>query len=56
MLEKLLNQQPLYTTLLNRTPKDEEVESWVKCMAEGMSEEDVRLGFINSEEYKRKNQ
>ena len=44
----------LYETLLNRTPKSEEINDWVARMQDGSSKEDVRAGFINSTEYRRK--
>lgn len=42
----------LYKTLLQRTPTDREVESWVNVMKNGATKEDVKNDFLNSEEYK----
>lgn len=43
----------LYKSLLNRTPTDREVESWVNVMKNGATKEDVKNDFLNSEEYKK---
>lgn len=43
----------LYKDLLNRTPSESEIDSWLDVMASGASRESVKQDFINSEEYKK---
>ena len=42
----------LYLTLLERNPSEAEVQSWVKVLDAGTSREDVKIDFLNSEEYR----
>lgn len=48
--------QELYHHLLGREGRQDEIDSWVKELASGKTQEDVYRGFIYSEEYKRKHQ
>ena len=44
----------LYRDILGREPDDAGLAGWVSQMQAGMSREDVRLGFLQSEEYRSK--
>ena len=44
----------LYETLLGRISSDSEATEWVQRMQIGMSKEEVRAGFTNSAEYRKK--
>jgi len=44
----------LYKDLLGREAGDKEVAGWAEKMAQGMSAEDVKKGFLESNEYRKK--